>query len=985
MQTPAMKQFSRFKAAHPGCLLLFRMGDFYETFGEDAVAASRAIGLTLTQRSAGLPMAGVPYHQIDTYLRKLIAAGFRVAICDQVQDPKDAKGLVERAVTRVITPGTLLEENLLDAETPNVLAAVAVLETADSSSGGSAQAALAMAELSTGQFHVMTLPLAQLADELARRRVTELIYPEIIRTGGGGAPTSAARAANADSATSPIPARLRPIVTALGISTTPVAPWHFRPTEALEALTNQFGVKTLAGFGLADHDPVIGPAGALVRYLSTTQLPSGDVSPAGTGGVNRAGAALSHLRPPRVATPTDHLVIDAVSLRALEIDRTLRGSARAGGGSAGSDTEGSLLGVFQTAGGQHLCRTLIGRRLLREWLVRPLRQREAIIARQRCVMALVEDRRFAGQLGEALEPIQDVARIAARVALRRATPRDVVALGRSVAQARALAELLATTPAFAPQRADLASAAEALGPLADEVARLCVATPPPHLREGGLIRDGVDAELDEYRQLQTHAAEWMAQYQARLISEHDLPNLKVGYNKIFGYFIELPKAQAQRAPALFTRRQTLTNAERYITPELKTFEDKATHAATRALAREQAMFDALCDQAGAKLGPINAFADAAASCDVLLALADKATARRWVCPEIVAEPVLQITQGRHPVLEQRLEADFVPNDLTLAGGQAPLALITGPNMAGKSTFIRQTALLTLLAHVGSFVPAQAATIGLCDRIFTRVGADDALFAGQSTFMVEMTETANILHHATAHSLVVLDEIGRGTSTLDGLSLAWAIAETLAAGTTEAGGGGGAGSGAAKGAALRGPRTLFATHYHELTRLAELLPGRVQNLHVAVREWQDQVIFLHRIEPGRAERSFGIHVARLAGIPPQTVARAKTLLDELSVEHAGTGGAGGSAGRTPSSRPARPAAPAQRSLFGPDEGHAEPEPTAAPPHPVLEALREIKLDSITPLQAFDHLRRAVELAQDAPSVSSPHPSPAPPAGGRGKRR
>jgi DNA mismatch repair protein MutS len=953
MQTPAMKQFSRFKAAHPGCLLLFRMGDFYETFGEDAVAASRAIGLTLTQRTAGLPMAGVPYHQVDTYLRKLIAAGFRVAICDQVQDPKDAKGLVERAVTRVITPGTLLEENLLDAETPNVLAAVAVLEGAE---GTHTLAALAMAELSTGQFHVMQLPLAQLADELARRRVTELIYPEIIRTGGTGAPSG-------EPGSSPIPARLRPIVTALGISTTPVAPWHFRPGEALEALTQQFGVKTLGGFGLADSDPVVGPAGALVRYLSTTQLPAGDVSPAGTGGVNRAGAALSHLRPPRVATPTDHLVIDAVSLRALEIDRTLRGTMRGtggGGGQSGSETEGSLLGVFQTAGGQHLCRTLIGRRLLREWLVRPLRQREAIVARQCCVLALVEDRRFAGQLGEALEPIQDVARIAARVALRRATPRDVVALGRSVGQARALAELLATTPAFAPQRSELASAADALGPLADEIARLCVPTPPPHLREGGLIRDGVDAELDEYRQLQHHAAEWMAQYQARLISEHDLPNLKVGYNKIFGYFIELPKAQAQRAPALFTRRQTLTNAERYITPELKTFEDKATHASTRALAREQALFDGLCDQAAGKLGPINAFADAAASCDVLLALADKAAARRWVCPEIVPEPVLQITQGRHPVLEQRLEADFVPNDLSLAGGQAPLALITGPNMAGKSTFIRQTALLTLLAHVGSFVPAQAATIGLCDRIFTRVGADDALFAGQSTFMVEMTETANILHHATAHSLVVLDEIGRGTSTLDGLSLAWAIAETLAAG------GGGAE------ASPRGPRTLFATHYHELTRLAELLPGRVQNLHVAVREWQDQVIFLHRIEPGRAERSFGIHVARLAGIPPQTVARARALLDELSVEHAGTGGAIASVPAP--ARAARAGGPAQRSLFGPDEPEA---PTPAPPHPVLEALREIKLDSITPLQAFDHLRRVVELAQDAPAT--------PPAGGRGKRR
>ncbi|MFT3685198.1 MAG: DNA mismatch repair protein MutS [Phycisphaerales bacterium] len=860
--TPAMRQYARFKKTYPDCLLMFRMGDFYEMFDDDAVTASKAIGLTLTQRTTGIPMAGVPYHQLDIYARKLIAAGFRVAICDQLEDPAEAKAkntVIERGVTSVLTPGTLIDENLLDDDTPNVLAAVcfppespsgATVAKNGTPSLTTGQAAIAIAELSTGHFIVLSVEPDQVADELARRRVTELLYPEA-STGTGGTPP-----------------RLTAALKALAVSTTPQPQWHFRPSESRQALLEQFNVSTLAGFGLDDGNPLVAAAGALVRYLRATQLPGGAGAVAhGSGQVDRSKAALSHLRPPRVETLDDHLTIDAVSLRALEVDRTIRSQHQAPG--AAGQRDGSLVGVFTTPAGRPLCRTPMGKRLLRDWLCRPLRDVGAISARQRAVALFCDDLRYAGELVTLIEPVQDVARIAARVALRRCTPRDIVALGRSLACIGKLRDHLTPAPALIQHAGTVAELTESLEPLAEAITRSCNDSPPPHLREGGLIRDGIDAALDEARALKTDASKWAVDYQLRLQTEHNLPNLKVGFNKIFGYYIELPKAQAQRAPDAFSRRQTLTNAERYITPELKAYEDKVAHADTRALAREQALFDDLCDRAAALIPQISAFAQTIAELDVLLAFAAKSFSRRWCCPQIVDQPILSIKGGRHPVVEELMEQNFVPNDLSLATADslAPLALITGPNMAGKSTFIRQTALITLLAHTGCFVPATSATIGVCDRIFTRVGADDALFAGQSTFMVEMTETANILHHATPRSLVILDEIGRGTSTLDGLSLAWAIAETLA-GTPP----------------TPSPRTLFATHYHELTQLQELMPQRVTNLHVAVREWQDQIIFLHRILQGRADKSYGIHVAKLAGLPTRTVQRAKQVLECLEVDH-----------------------------------------------------------------------------------------------------
>ncbi|MBX9735785.1 MAG: hypothetical protein K2X32_02570, partial [Phycisphaerales bacterium] len=526
------------------------------------------------------------------------------------------------------------------------------------------------------------------------------------------------------------------------------------------------------------------------------------------------------------------------------------------------------------------------------------------------------------------------------------------------------------------------AAALRLRPLGERIVATCVDEPPVHLREGGLIRTGIDAALDEARQLQTNAAQWLSEYQAQLITRYELTNLKVGYNRVFGYFIELPKTQAARAPDEFTRRQTLASAERYITPELKNFEEKVGTAEARALEREQAIFAELCTAAATEIPSLARFADATAELDVLLCFADKAAARRWVRPVVVDEPVLSITQGRHPVLDESLRGDFVPNDLALNVDGASLALITGPNMAGKSTFIRQTALIVLLAHTGSFVPAEQATIGLCDRIFTRVGADDALFAGQSTFMVEMTETAGILHHATERSLVVLDEIGRGTSTLDGLSLAWAITERLAcppAGPVgnrqSAIGNRGADatfdagrdapivdsdpSRAAKAQSPRGPRTLFATHYHELTRLEELMPGKVTNLQVAVREWEDQVVFLHRILPGRADRSYGIHVAKLAGVPAATIERAKQVLESLTVEHSGLLGEIEAGPPTAEAEPA-PTRKGTRGRAGQRETSAQLALfTEFVEHPVVADLRGVKLDGMTPMQAFDVLRRMQE--------------------------
>lgn len=598
----------------------------------------------------------------------------------------------------------------------------------------------------------------------------------------------------------------------------------------------------------------------------------------------------------------------------------------------------------------------MGKRLLREWLCRPLSDADAVRARQRRVSTLVGDERAASELGSALESVQDVARIAGRLGLGRATPRDVVALGRSLEAMGVIEASLANADAFLEDAGELRALREALGPFGERVRLSCVDEPPPHMREGGLFRDGFDAELDEARGLQRDAGAWLAEYQSRLVSEHNLPSLKVGFNKVFGYYIELPAAQAKRAPDVFTRKQTLKNAERYITPELKAFEDKVTTAEARAVDRERVLFESLCGAGCEVLGELARFGDVVARTDVVLAFADKARGRGWVAPEIVDGPTLRVHGGRHPVLDELLGSSFVPNDCELGDEQPRLALVTGPNMAGKSTYIRQTALLALLALTGSFVPADRMVVGALDRIAARVGADDALHRGQSTFMVEMVETAAILNNATDRSLIVLDEIGRGTSTLDGLSLAWAIAEALSGDVSR-------------------PLTLFATHYHELTRLADERGERVRNLHVVVREWtgpggRAEIIFQHLIEPGRADQSYGVHVARLAGVPPEVTDRAAEVLNTLkvhtstpgaavgvgsggrTVRHAGAGRGGGRAGSQAGGRDGDRAAAGDRAV---GEAASQLALFAAAEHPVVGKLRALDLESLSPMQAFDVLR------------------------------
>ncbi|MEE2682209.1 MAG: DNA mismatch repair protein MutS [Planctomycetota bacterium] len=852
-----MKQYVRFKIEHPECLLLFRMGDFYELFGTDAQVAHEALGITLTERTKGMPMAGVPHHSMEGYLRRLVEGGHRVAICDQVQDPKDAKGVVDRAVTRVLTPGTLIDESMLDDAAPNHLAAVH--HTGE-------RVVIATAELSTGAFEIHDVPADRLVDELARIGPAELIVSEPSED------DPAWLSELEQSGLAPISRR---------------AEWTFQLEHARRLLESFHQVNSLEAFGLADHQPAIEVAGALLQYLRETQ---------GPGGGDEPQASLAHLQPPRLCTEHEHLVIDATSLRSLEIARTMR---------AGT-SEGTLLSVLQRG------RTPMGRRLLREWLCWPLRDRGRIEARHRAIGAFIDDDQFSQRLRTILDGIQDVARIGSRISMGRATPRDVVGLGQSLSRLVELTDELDARPAFEHQREGLARLGLELVQIEERIQETCVEAPPSHLRAGGLFRDGVDEVLDEARLLQRDANTWLAQYQARIIEETSIPSLKVGFNTVFGYYIELSRVNSDKAPESFTRKQTLKNAERFITPELKTFEEKVTTAEARALDRERDLFIELCEAISEKNVQIAQFARLVAEVDCLLGLSEVAARRGWSCPKMTDAPGLHIEGGRHPVLESMLRDSFVPNDCTLACSEHPatLALITGPNMAGKSTFIRQVALIALLAHAGAWVPAEQARIGMMDRILTRIGASDELHTGRSTFMVEMTETANILHHATERSLIILDEIGRGTSTLDGLSLAWAITETLAE--------------------RRAP-TLFATHYHEITSLADSMPS-VSNLHVTVREWNDQIIFLHRIQAGRTDQSYGIHVARLAGLPRETLARAQEVLDSLVVNEVGTPEP---LDRTPPSD--------QLSLF------------QEAVDPVISRLRELSIEELSPMEAFDALR------------------------------
>jgi DNA mismatch repair protein MutS len=867
--SPAMRQYQQFKSQYPGYVLFFRMGDFYEMFWDDAKLAAKVLGVALTSRSRGgldaadaIPMAGVPFHAVDGYLRKMIAAGHRVAICEQAEDPKEAKGVIRREVVRLMTPGTITDDPLLDGRADNYLAAVAFgISKADGY-----RAALAWVELSTGDCVAMSGNEGQVLDEIARLQPAEVLVPEL----ASGAPHEISE----------------PIKSAGKIAVTIRPGWQFTAHHAKEELRKQWQIATTEGLGFAEDDPAIMATAALLSYLQETQKTS-----------------LAHIRLLRRHRAEDHLAIDPSSWRSLEIDRTVR----SGG------TAGSLLGAIDRT------RTSMGARLLRQWLRTPLGDVQHIEARQGAIAALLAAPEELKAIAENLSEVCDIERIMGRVSLGRVPPRDLAALARSLASLPGLLDLLSMLAGAA----DIAPELAALRPFCVErgkyLASAIMSDPAPHLREGGVIAAGFDPELDRLRQIGQNSNQWLAEYQSRLASETTIPSLRVGYNKIFGYYIEVTDAHRPKIPQVWTRKQTVKNAERYITEDLKKFETEALGAQDRAIALEQQLFERVRQELLEHVPTFSELAQGLARLDVLTSLGVLARDRRYCKPQITETRELEIIEGRHPVLEQTLGSEFVANDLKLTEADT-LALITGPNMAGKSTYIRQVALLTLMAQIGSYIPARSATIGIADRIFARIGASDEIHSGQSTFMVEMIETANILNNATDHSLVILDEIGRGTSTLDGLSLAWAIAEHIAADVR--------------------CRTLFATHYHELTDLAARFTG-VKNLNVAVREWEDQVVFLHRIVEGGTDRSYGIHVARLAGVPREVLDRARQLLSELAVQHVG-----------------QPKISKRRHARDPDQLQLFEDPATV----VARMIAETKSEELTPQQALDLLHELKKKLQ-----------------------
>jgi len=840
-----MQQYLRIKAEHPQLLLFYRMGDFYELFFDDARRAAALLDITLTARgqSAGepIPMAGVPFHAVEGYLAKLVKAGESVAICEQIGDPAKSKGPVERQVVRIITPGTLTEESLLDERRDNLLAA---LHHHDGGYG------LAWLDLSSGRFTVMELDhTSAVTDELARLKPAELLVSESFADG-------------------------ELLAERRGVRRQP--PWYFERDAATRLLTTQFGTRDLSGYGCEGLDAAIAAAGCLLQYARDTQR-----------------AALPHIGGIKVERRDEALLLDAATRRNLELETNLAG---------GSDN--TLLACIDR------CATAMGSRLLRRWLNRPLRDRAILRQRYHCAGVLAENQ-DAEEIAALLRRIGDVERILARVALKSARPRDLTRLADALAALPNLRARLACLDA--PRLTELAAEIGEFPALHTLLTRAIIDNPPMVIRDGGVIATGYDAELDELRQLSENAGQFLVDLETRERARTGITNLKVNYNRVHGFYIELTRGQAEKAPADYMRRQTLKGAERYITPELKFFEDKVLSARERALAREKQLYDELLDLLLPHLATLQSSAAALAELDVLANFAERALRLNLNPPELTEERGIEIRAGRHPVVEQTLDTPFVPNDSVLNDARRML-IITGPNMGGKSTFMRQTALIVLLAHIGCYVPAARAVIGPIDRIFTRIGAADDLASGRSTFMVEMTETANILHNATPESLVIMDEIGRGTSTFDGLSLAWACAEHLAREVR----------------AL----TLFATHYFELTALPEQLDG-VANAHLDAVEHGERIVFLHAVKDGPANQSYGLHVAALAGVPAAVIAAARQRLAQLEQDAAR----------------GRDAAPVQQmALFA-----------AREEHPVLEALDVLQPDELSPRQALETLYKLKALS------------------------
>jgi DNA mismatch repair protein MutS len=860
-----MRQYLDAKDQYRDAIVLFRMGDFYEMFYEDALVAARALDLTLTSRSkdangGGIPMCGVPHHAIDTYIARLVKKGFRVAICDQVEDPKKAKGLVKREVVRVVSPGTLTDANFLDAREPAFLMAIAP------ATGKEATCGVALLDLSTGEFTAAEYGGADgtqaLADEISLLKPREIVAPA-----GVDLPLS---------------------ISGAGIPLTRVDAWTFDGESARRTLLTQLRATGLEGFGLDGHLAAVSAAGALVHHLRSTQK-----------------VDLAHVSQIAYRQRADALLIDPTTIEHLEVMEGSEGGR-----------EGSLLDEIDRT------MTSIGSRLLRSWLLRPLVAIEPIRERLDAVEDLAFRATERAKFRDTVKAVQDLERLLARAALGSAGPRDLVGLRQSLAVLPRVRSVLSDLQA--PLVQSLLAEIDDLVDVRDEIERTLIDEPPALARDGGFTRDGRDAEIDDLRRISRSGKQVIAEMEDAERTRTGISSLKVRYNRVFGYYIEISKSNLHAVPSDYHRKQTIAGGERFITPALKEYEEKVLGADERILERELDILNTLRAAVAAEAPRIQMSARALAALDVLASLAEVASNNNYIKPHVHDGDEMAVVDGRHPVVERHAVpgsgaagADgFVPNDITLNSTASQLVILTGPNMGGKSTYLRQTALLCLMAQAGSFVPAREAKIPIVDRIFARVGASDNIARGQSTFMVEMQETANILHQATSRSLVVLDEIGRGTSTFDGLSIAWAVAEYLATNTR-----------------IR-PKTLFATHYHELTDLADATPG-VVNFHVAVREWKDDIVFLRKIVPGRSDRSYGIQVARLAGLPATVIDRARDILQSLERDELSRGG-------RPSISGTRTDPRQQLGLFQPPEDKTDR---------VRERLAAVDVDRLTPLEAL----------------------------------
>jgi DNA mismatch repair protein MutS len=905
-----MRQYHRVKRAHRDAILIFRLGDFYEMFYEDAELGAAALELTLTSRNNGkarrVPLAGFPVKAAETYIGRLIAAGYKVAVCEQLEDPKSAKGIVRRDVVEVVTPGALLSEALLDRASGNFLAALAL---------DGERLGMAFADISTGEFWLGEVPLEESAAELERMAPAEVLLPASWCEGLEGGRARLGEVPRSHRALSALCGKEGTAAprSLAGIPATVRDDGLFHAGAARERLLQHLGAVSLAGFGVPEESPAVSAAGAALAYLC-------EVQPQGV----RSLTSVRWLR------QDECLLLDESTLRNLEVFRAFQqdGNRRA-----------TLLGAVDAT------LSSPGARLLRAWLLRPPNRREPVVERQDAVAFLHERGEVRARVREALRRIPDVPRIVGRSVAGRASPRDLGALRQALERLPDLANAVSggawagtESPGSAATAATLAPAG-ALAPaepppllsrllrdlegfedLRVQLANALVDDPPALLADGGVIRRGHDAELDGLRETRASGQAWIAALQKRERERTGIPSLKVGFNRVFGYFIEVTRPNLAQVPADYARKQTISNGERFVTPELKEMESRVLGAEEKIGAQEAELFARLRDGVASLAAVLQKLGEALAALDVLAAFAETAAERGYCRPEICEEDVLEIRGGRHPVVEANEGLSrFVPNDLLL-DGERRIMILTGPNMAGKSTYLRQVGLIALLAHAGAFVPAESAKIGLVDRIFTRVGASDDLSRGRSTFLVEMVETANILRNASTRSLVLLDEVGRGTATFDGLSLAWAVTEWLHA--------------------MEGgpPRTIFATHYHELTELAALLP-RVFNAHAQVKEWGEEIVFLKKVADGRSDRSYGIQVARLAGIPPSVLERAREILENLeSGEFSATGLPLRSRGR---SAP-RPAPREQITLFEP------------PPDPLRDALRELDVDALRPIDALNLL-------------------------------